>query len=208
MKILSVNIGKRRAMPGNKSGYTGIFKEPVVGPVNVGELGLEGDAIVDKRHHGGEDQAVYLYGQPDYDFWANELGQDMEPGLFGENLTVAGLESGKINVGDRFICGSLVLEVTSPRIPCGTFAARMNDKLFPDTFMKSERPGVYCRVLSIGELKVGKDLAFVPFEGEHFSLAEYMRNWRGKKQSEAELRRYLKTPVHLKSRAEWEARLT
>jgi MOSC domain-containing protein YiiM len=206
MKILSVNIGKPVKKDWTKSGSTGIYKQPVEGAVAVGKLGLEHDAICDLKHHGGEDQAVYLYGQPDYDFWSQELGRELEPGTFGENLTVEGLESGKICIGDRFVNGSLVMEVNSPRIPCNTFAQRMGDKLFPKKFLAANRPGVYCRVLSDGLLQAGDTFAHVPFEGEQIRVIEMNSTWNRRDLKPHEVQRFLATPIHHKFREEWEGK--
>ena len=109
LKILSVNIGEAEPFEHTTPKVTGIFKKPQTGPVHIGPLGLQGDAICDLKHHGGLDQAVYLYGQPDYDFWSQELGRKIGPGIFGENLTIANLESASINLGDHFTLGPLVM---------------------------------------------------------------------------------------------------
>lgn len=205
-KILSVNIGKAMPFEHTTPKVTGIFKKPQAGPVHVGPFGLEGDAICDLKHHGGLDQAVYLYGQPDYDFWSAEIGRVLEPGTFGENLTIANLESAKINLGDRFVLGSLVMEVNSPRIPCRTFAARMDDKYFAKKFLAANRPGIYCRVLREGPVRVGDVLTYAPFEGEQVSIIEMNENWNRKDLEPHEVQRFLATPIHHKFRQEWEGK--
>ncbi|HOU42663.1 MAG TPA: MOSC domain-containing protein, partial [Promineifilum sp.] len=102
MHILSVNVGQRTPIANAKaSGITGIYKTPAAEPARVTALGLAGDFIADTEHHGGVDQAVYVYGTDDYDWWAAELGRPLAPGTFGKNLTVAGLASGELAVGDR-----------------------------------------------------------------------------------------------------------
>jgi MOSC domain-containing protein YiiM len=207
LKILSVNIGQATPFEHTAPKVTGIFKTPRTGPVHIGPYGLEGDAICDLKHHGGLDQAVYIYGQPDYDFWSSEIGRELEPGTFGENLTIASLESAKINLGDRLVLGPLVMEVNSPRIPCRTFAARMDDKYFAKKFLAANRPGVYCRVLSGGPVQAGDALTLVPFEGERVPVIEMNETWNRKDLSQAEMRRLLSTPVHSKSRRMWEALL-
>ncbi len=207
-KILSVNVGKAMPFEHTTPKVTGIFKKPQAGPVHVGLFGLEGDAICDLKHHGGLDQAVYLYGQPDYDFWSAEIGRVLEPGTFGENLTIANLESAKINLGDRFMLGNLLMEVNSPRIPCRTFAARMDDKYFAKKFLAANRPGIYCRVLHEGPVRVGDVLTYAPFEGEQVSIIEMNENWNRKDLEPAEVRRFLATPIHHKFREEWEGRTT
>lgn len=206
LKILSVNVGKAEPFEHTTAKVTGIFKKPQTGPIHVGPYGLAGDAICDLAHHGGLDQAVYLYGQPDYDYWSAEIGRELEPGTFGENLTMANLESAKINLGDRFTLGALVMEVNSPRIPCRTFAARMDDKYFAKKFLAANRPGIYCRVLREGPVRAGDVLAYLPFAGEQVSIVEMNENCNRKDLEPAEVRRYLATPVHHKFREEWEGR--
>jgi MOSC domain-containing protein YiiM len=206
-KILSVNVGKAEPFEHTTPKVTGIFKKPRQGPVHIGQYGLEDDAICDLAHHGGLDQAVYLYGQPDYDFWSAEIGRELAPGTFGENLTIANLESAKINLGDRFVLGALVMEVNSPRIPCRTFAARMDDKYWAKKFLAANRPGIYCRVLAEGPVQVGDVLTHVPFEGEQISVIEMNDTWNRKDLEPAEVQRFLATPIHHKFRADWQGRL-
>jgi MOSC domain-containing protein YiiM len=205
--ILSVNVGKAVPFEHTTPKVTGIFKEPQSAPVHVSATGLASDAICDLEHHGGRDQAVYLYGQPDYAFWSAELSTPLAPGTFGENLTVADLESATICIGDQFRCGSLLLEATSPRIPCRTFAARMDDKHFVKKFLAANRPGVYCRVLSEGPVATGGQLELLPFAGERIPIVEMNLTWNRKDLSRPEMERFLRTPVHEKTRAQWEALL-
>lgn len=142
MKILSVNIGERRTQPkGDGFETTGIFKIPTRERVHIGTLGLPGDVICDVKDHGGPDQAVYLYGAPDYAWWSEQLGRQLEPGTFGENLTLSDFESARYNIGDRLQMGTLVLEFTAPRIPCSTLARRMGDSEFIKKYRAAERPG-------------------------------------------------------------------
>ncbi|MDV6375233.1 MOSC domain-containing protein [Deinococcus arenicola] len=158
MNLLSVCVGTPRAMR-SKSGWTGIHKRPVEGAVFIGRLGLSGDHILDTENHGGPDQAVYIYTQPDYDFWSAELGRELEPGTFGENLVFSELESASVRLGQRFQVGSqvggAVLEITFARIPCVTLAERMGDPGFVKKFRKVGRPGMYARVIQEGEVWAG-----------------------------------------------------
>ena len=206
MQLVSVNVGAARPIR-TKSGMSGIYKEPVTTPVEVGPLGLDGDAIVDTRNHGGEDQAVYLFGVPDYDWWANELGRDLPPGTFGENLTVTDLESASCNIGDRLRSGQVLLEVTSPRIPCATLAARMGEPAFVKRFAKAERFGVYCRVIESGPVQVGEAVTFEPFQGVTVSALEVFRAFYAGTWDEAMLRRALNAPLHRRTRREYEGLL-
>ena len=193
MQVLSVNVGRPAHIEGHGA-LTGILKLPVAGPVEIGPLGLAGDAVMDTRNHGGPDQAVYIYGQPDYDFWSAELGRPMLPGRFGENLTIAGLESQKVLIGDRFEIGGVLFEVTSPRIPCATFAARMGDNLWVRRFFAVNRPGVYVRVLKPGSVEAGMTVRHLPFAGEPIPLVELMHDY--KRPSPERMRWLLQAPIH------------
>ncbi len=208
MKLLSVNIGQMSPLPGvKKVGQTGIFKTPAAGPVMVTPLGLEGDAIADVRHHGGPDQAVYVYGAPDYDWWAAELGQPLAPGTFGENLTVEGLESAHLSVGDRLHLAEVVLEVTMPRIPCATLAARMGDPTFVKRFRHADRPGVYCRVIRAGLAAAGEAVRLEPHAGPTLTVLEMFRKHYDTDWDEAKLRRHLAAPIAIRARKDAEERL-
>lgn len=199
VRLLSVNVGSAEKLADGKPTKTGINKLPTANAVAVGELGLAGDVICNKKHHGGLDQAVYFYSQPDYAWWEAELSQPCSPGLFGENLLVDGPESSLVCIGDRFITDELVLEVTSPRIPCNTLNRRMDDKTFGQRYRRAERMGWYCRVLSTGEIKTGDTFEWIPFSGERIDMVAATRDYylRGRVSVE-QARRYAATPAHLR----------
>lgn len=206
MQLISVNVGKAQAIEA-KSGQTGIYKRPTQNPVRVGTLGLESDAICDTENHGGVDQAVYLYGAPDYAWWSETLGRELHPGTFGENLTVSEFESASLKIGDRLEVGTVVLEVTSPRVPCVTLAARMADKTFVKRFRQAERPGVYCRVLQEGHVQVGDVVTLRPFESETLLAVELFRDFYKPHLDEVTLRRHLAAPISVRDREAKEAAL-
>ena len=208
MYLLSINIGHPRhlQMP-KKVDVTGIFKEAVAGSITVGLLGLADDAVVDKKHHGGPDQAVYLYGQGDYNWWSAELGVELAPGTFGENLTVAGLECSDLHIGDRLRIGAVTVELTAPRIPCGTFAARMGDPGFVKRFRQAERPGVYCRVIIPGAVQAGDPVTLVPYSGETLTVRAMYQQYYRNDLTAAEIRRQLAAPIAIRARQELEEKL-
>jgi len=206
MHLLSINIGKAQAINA-KSGVTGIFKLPVHGPVAISREGLPGDAICDTESHGGVDQAVYVFGAPDYEHWSKVLGRDLAPGTFGENLTIAGLHSTDLNIGDMLHVGSVTLQVTAPRIPCVTLATRMGDPSFVKLFRQVERPGVYCRVLQKGLVSAGDEVTMERYSGETVSAIEMFRNFYVPERTEAMLRRYLRAPVAIRDRVEKQQQL-
>ncbi|MBO9096623.1 MULTISPECIES: MOSC domain-containing protein [unclassified Rhizobium] len=203
MKILAVCTGNAEKLPG-KSYKTGINKHPVSGAVMIDENGLIGDAVCNRKHHGGPCQAVYVEGSLTLDWWARELGQPVPPGLFGENVVIDGLDNTSVAVGDRFVAGDLVLEVTSPRIPCATFAAKMGDPKFVKRYMNAGLPGIYCRVLKPASLSSGTGVEYRPFEGERVTMPEMMKTF-GRKLSPKDRERYLSTPLHKQFREKIEA---
>lgn len=160
--ILSVNVGERRAIAA-KSGTSGIDKRPVDGPVEVrapgpkgvGGSGLVGDHISDTANHGGDDQAVYAYAREDLDVWERELGRPLANGCFGENLTTAGIDVTGAVIGERWVLGDVVLQVSCPRIPCVTFAVWLGEQRWVPRFTRARVPGAYLRVLTPGTLTAG-----------------------------------------------------
>jgi len=203
MKIIAVCTGNAEKLPG-KSYKTGIFKHAVSGAVMIDSNGLIGDAVCNRKHHGGLDQAVYVEGSLTLDWWARELGQPIPPGLFGENIVIGGLDNATVAVGDRFVAGDLTLEVTSARIPCATFAAKMGDPKFVKRYTKAGLPGIYCRVLQPASVSAGTEVDYQPFDGERVTMPEMMQTF-GRKLSADDRARYLATPIHYKLRAAIEA---
>lgn len=207
MYLESINVGQVETIRhGQKSFTTGICKYPVEGAVCIEEAGVRGDNIVSESHHGGPDQAVYAYSAEDYDWWASALGRELSPGLLGENLTIRGLPS-DMNIGDRLLIGEVVLEATAPRIPCSTFAARMQDSEFGLVFRKAERPGIYFRVLNGGEVAVGHAVTFVANDSSDVSILDLFRFNYALQHDTEKLRRFLEAPLAVRFRAKVEAKL-
>jgi MOSC domain-containing protein YiiM len=206
--LLSVNVGTEKPLEGaGKSRKTGIFKRGVEGPVSVTLLGLAGDTISDTENHGGLDQALYIYGAPDYAWWSEELGRELPPGTFGDNLTISGLRSAECCIGDRFLVGPVILEVTAPRIPCSTLSARMGDRMFVKRFMRAERPGLYCRVVREGEVRAGDAVELARYEGEKVLATELFRDFFDTETPESTLRRHLSVPIAARARKHKEDQL-
>jgi MOSC domain-containing protein YiiM len=162
--LKSVNVGVPRDNPWKTTGTTGIDKQPVPGPVAVrapgpkgtGAVGLAGDRVYDVRNHGGDDQAVYAYAREGLDRWATRLGRPLADGVFGENLTTLGADVDGALIGEHWRVGpDLLLEVSCPRIPCGTFQGWMAEGGWIRTFTEAAEPGAYLRVLAPGEIRAG-----------------------------------------------------
>jgi len=208
MKLISVNIGQAGMVQRkNYSEKTGIFKIPTDKAVEIGKLGLAGDVIISEKHHGGPDQAVYIYGGADYDWWRNELDRGLAPGIFGENLTISNLASASFSIGDILHVGEVSLQVTAPRIPCKNFAARMEDPQFVKKFRAAERPGLYCRVLKEGSVQAGDLVHVERYEKDTVSLLEVYRDYYEPKLEESVIRSFLAAPIAIRMRLDKEEAL-
>lgn len=208
MRLLSVNVGQPRAhQVSGKPSHTGIYKVPTTQPVQVGPLGLTDDHILDVGSHGGPDQAVYAYSAQDYDWWAEQLGEALDPGTFGENLTLDTFGPGEVRVGDRYQIGPVLLEVTAPRLPCGTLAARMHDPMFVKKFRQARRPGFYARVLQKGQLQAGDAVTRHPAPDDAPTILEVADLFYDKAPQRATIERMLRYPVASRNREEYEALL-
>ncbi|WP_434615138.1 MOSC domain-containing protein [Arthrobacter sp. A5] len=143
-------------------GVTAIDKRPVGVAVKVRTLGLYGDVQVDRKHHGGADKALYAYSQQEAEFWAAELGREVPPGMFGENLRTAGIETTRAVIGERWKIGaSVIAEVTMARTPCATFQRRMREPRWVKRFTDVGLIGTYLRVVTKGEIQAGDDITVI-----------------------------------------------
>ena len=177
MKVLSVHVGSLQEMLRNgKKIQTGIFKQPTEGPIEVKQLGLEGDQQANKKLHGGIYKAICVYPSEHYDLWKEELGN---PGLsfgdFGENLTTAGLMEGDICLGDRLRIGSVEMVVTQPREPCITLNARLDTKDLSVRIRKSGRSGFYCSVEREGTIENGDSIKYISKDENKVSVLDFNR---------------------------------
>jgi MOSC domain-containing protein YiiM len=162
MRLLTVNVVEK-LIPGPKdTGLTAIDKRPQDGRVPVGELGLRGDSVCDTKNHGGPDQALYAYAAEDSAWWAGQLGREIPPGLFGENLVTEGLDITNALIGEVWRLGAEVeVMVRAPRIPCVTFQHRMEIRGWIKRFHQEGRPGAYLKVLKTGSLGAGDAIEVV-----------------------------------------------
>jgi MOSC domain-containing protein YiiM len=167
-KVLTVNVAAvvhEGAWTGSE-GKTGIDKRPVNGAIRFTDNGLVGDVVVDKKHHGGFDKAVYAYASEDAKWWERQIGVEINNGAFGENLTTEGIDVNGALIGERWRIGNVLLEVSEPRIPCRVFAGFWDRPTLIKDFTASLRPGSYLRIIEEGEIKAG-DLIHVEFKPQH-----------------------------------------
>ncbi len=186
-RLVSVNRSHPFSPNYTEAAYTGIDKRPADGPVSVaapgprafgstGGSGVAGDDIGDRRFHGGDDQAVYAYAREDLDRWEKELERELRDGVFGENLTTQGVEVTDALIGERWRVGDRVLlEVTSCRIPCRTFAGWLAEEGWVKRFTQAAVPGAYLRVVEPGEIRAGDAVEVVSRPAHDVTIGRVFR---------------------------------
>lgn len=180
MQILHVSRTLPRTLPINgKPVSTGIYKQAVTGSVHVHKLGLAGDGQADLTVHGGIHQAVYAYPSEHYSYWENYLGAlPLPPGTFGENLTTSGLLETDVCIGDVYQTGDLVLQVTSPRIPCFKLGHKLSRPDILKVFLRSGRCGFYFKVLAEGSVSRGARVEVISKDPGRVSVRELLGLYR------------------------------
>ena len=174
MRVLSVNI-TAAILAGEwiaTEGQTGIDKRPISGAVRFENEQVHGDVIGDKSAHGGYDQAVYAYAREDADWWEQEIALTIENGRFGENLTTQGVDVSAAVIGERWRVGSVILEVSQPRIPCRTFAGFWKRPTLIKEFMAAGKPGTYLRIIQEGEITAGDEIEIIHLPSHGITIAD------------------------------------
>ena len=181
MKIVSVNVGMpREVVWQGMTVQTGIFKEPVAGPVMISQLNLAGDKQADLTVHGGPAKAVYAYPAEHYEYWRQEMpGVSFPWGKFGENLTTEGLQEDTLYIGDRVGAGSAILMVTQPRMPCYKLALRFERDDMIKRFLTSGRSGFYFSVIEPGEVSAGSKVEILSRDPNRVTVADIGRLYLG-----------------------------
>ncbi|HTT95841.1 MAG TPA: MOSC domain-containing protein [Solirubrobacterales bacterium] len=155
-RLISVNVGLPKVVDsGRRQVETAIWKHPVEGRVKVRGVNLDGDRQADLTVHGGPDKAVYAYAIEETRLWEAELGRELGPGAFGENLTTAGVDVSGAVLGERWRIGTTLLQVVQPRLPCFKLGLKMGDPTFLRRFALASRPGAYLKIVEEGELGAG-----------------------------------------------------
>jgi MOSC domain-containing protein YiiM len=209
-RLISVNVGTPRSfVRDDREVSTGIFKQPVVGRVRVGTLGVEGDGQADLTVHGGPDKAVYAYSLANTLHWRDVLDRpDLEAGAFGENLTLDDLPDSVVALGDVLQLGDALLQVTQPRQPCVKLAMKFGLAGLPRRFTRSGRVGFYTRVVEPGEIAAGDMLRCVTREPDPLSIEVLNAALLIERDSNDDLRRALASPSLSSAwRSEIEAKL-
>jgi MOSC domain-containing protein YiiM len=196
MKIVSTNIAEPTTIEWRgQELQTGIYKYPVEAPIFLGAEDVENDHVLDRRYHGGVDKACYLYSADHYSFWKNKYpAQLWQWGMFGENLTVAGLNESEIRIGDRFKIGEAEVQVSQPRQPCFKLGVRFGDQKVVDDFWMLPYPGIYVRVLQAGNVRVGDELVLIDRNTDSLPVSEVFSIFRLQRDNADLMRKAINDP--------------
>ncbi len=185
MKVLSTNIGKPQLIEWRGQQIeTGIYKYPVNEPIFLGSEDVVADHVIDRRYHGGVDKACYLYSADHYSFWKNKYPEaDFNWGMFGENITMSGLNESQIHIGDRFQLGEAVVQVSQPRQPCFKLGVRFNDQKVVSDFWELPYPGIYLRIIKQGSVKNGDEMILLDRNIESLTVSQVFSIFSGNREN-------------------------
>ena len=174
MTVLGIYVGKPKSILHNgKTVESGIYKNPVEGPVMARTTNLDGDGQANLDVHGGREKAIYAYSADYSEAWCRELGREsLEPSQFGENLLVRGYTDDTVVIGSRYRLGGAEVTVMQPRIPCSKLGIRVGDDEFPARFWEAGRLGFYLSVDREGPLNVGDELELLSVPEHGITLAD------------------------------------
>jgi MOSC domain-containing protein YiiM len=175
MKVISTNLGKPTTFEWNgKKEQTGIFKKPVSESLQLTKIDVANDTVIDRIHHAGINKACYLFAAENYPYWKTIYPDlDWNWGMFGENLTMAGLEEHKMRIGDIYKLGSALVQVSQPREPCYKLGVRFGTQNILRQFIAHNRSGTYVRILEEGEVKTGDEMILVEQSGNTLTVQQF-----------------------------------
>jgi MOSC domain-containing protein YiiM len=172
MVVESLNIGlPKKELFYGKEITTGICKRPVSVPLRLRKLGFDGDGVADTKNHGGPDKAVCVYSFDHYPFWEKILGIKLPAAAFGENLSVSNLKEDDVCIGDIYLLGTATVQISQPRQPCRTLAARYGRNDLVKLVVNSGYSGFYFGVMQEGVVKVGNPLILEEKDPQKISVA-------------------------------------
>ncbi len=191
MYIVATNIAKPTTIVwNNKSLTTGIYKLPTQDPVFLGKSEVKGDEISDKKVHGGEFKACYLFSENHYAHWKSLYPNlDWGYGMFGENLTVKGLDETQISIGDIYKVGNALIQITQPREPCFKFGVKFGSQTALKQFIDYGLPGTYVRILEEGEVKTGDTFQLLKRAKNSLTTAQLFKLLFAKNKDQEQLKR-------------------
>jgi MOSC domain-containing protein YiiM len=188
MEIVSVNIGDKQDVEWKgKIVSTGIFKSKT-DYITLGFEDVENDKVIDRKYHGGIDKACYLYSADHYEFWQQLYPKiDLQPGSFGENITIKGLNESNIYIGDIYRIGGATIQITQPRQPCFKLGLKFKTQVVLKQFLKVDFPGVYIKVLECSKIEAGESMELIERQHNSMSVKDVYRLLYDKEVSQDDL---------------------
>ncbi len=175
MKIIATNLGNSTTVIWRgREIQTGIYKYPVAGPLRLEKEDVAKDTVIDRKHHGGEFKACYLFSSDYYGDWKAKYPHlDWDWGMFGENLTVSHMDENQLFVGAIYKVGSAKVQITEPRQPCHKLGIRFGDQKVIKEFIDYGHPGTYVRILEEGLVRTGDEMLLEKSAPNSLSVAQY-----------------------------------
>ncbi|UII76577.1 MOSC domain-containing protein [Flagellimonas sp. HMM57] len=204
MKVISTNIAEPTTIFWNgKQEETGIYKYPTEKSLLLEQENVEGDVIIDRKHHGGEFKACYLFSSDDYPYWREKYPQlEWNWGMFGENLTIEGLDESKLRIGNIYKIGNSLVQITQPREPCYKLGIRFGTQEILKQFIDHERPGTYVKILKVGEVQTGDTMELVKESENTLTIQQFYKLLFARKKDKAILKLALNNDGLPKSKKE------
>jgi MOSC domain-containing protein YiiM len=177
MQIISTNIAKPTTFIWHgKEHTTGIYKKPVDTSIFLGNEEVKGDEVSDRKVHGGEFKACYLFSADHYPYWKDKYPHlDWTYGMLGENLTIEGLNEKELHIGDIYKVGNAVVQITQPREPCYKFAVKFDSNDVLKEFIDHGYPGTYVKVLEEGDVKNGDTFVLIEKSKDSISIWDFFK---------------------------------
>ena len=175
MQIISTNLGKPTTIIWNgREEITGIFKYPVDRPIRLESQAVLDDTVANKKVHGGIYKSCYLFSTDQYPYWKKKYPQlHWDWGMFGENLSVGGLDESTLYIGSIYRIGKALVRITQPREPCYKLGVRFKDQQILRQFIEHPYPGAYVSVIEEGEVKKGDSMELVEIAANPLSIQEF-----------------------------------
>lgn len=196
MKVIATNIGKPTTILWNgKEEQTGIFKHPTNEALFLGTTDVLKDTVIDRKHHAGINKASYLFSGDQYPYWKKlypKLNWDW--GMFGENLTIQGLNETIIRIGDVYEIGTALVQVSQPREPCYKLGVRFGTQKILKQFIDKGFPGTYVRILKEGAVRKGDELLLIEQSKNKLTVQQFYKLMFAKEKSKDMLSLFMDNP--------------
>ncbi|AWP30663.1 MOSC domain-containing protein [Paenibacillus glucanolyticus] len=194
--IVSLNVGTPVTVEyQGKDLSTGIYKQPVDGPLFLSTVNFAGDGQADLVNHGGVDKAVCAYPYEHYAYWENSLGKQMPYAAFGENLTLRGMLEDRVCIGDMYRVGDAVVQISQPRYPCFKLSQKLGVKDMPVRVLNTGYSGFYFRVLEEGDVRADSSVTQLESHAAGATVLEVLRMMKDGRKDEQGLNRMLELDV-------------